>query len=207
MSLRLNTISSLVPRDSSVINVGTDHALLEVSLAREKNVSSLAIDISPLCVKKAIKNVEKNNFLDKIKVILNDGLSNIDVKNNIIILSGLGTKTILRILKNIYDNDLIIQSNNDLEILRKNIINKGYYIYKEICLFENKWYSIIYFKKGHKKYKKIDYYLGISNNIDYYKYILKIKQKELKNIPNKYFVRKIKKMFLIKSINKKIKKI
>ena len=40
-----------------IINVGTDHALLEIDLALNKNVYSTGIDISDSSVSKAKKNV------------------------------------------------------------------------------------------------------------------------------------------------------
>lgn len=55
ISLRLLKIASLIDDNSKIINVGTDHALLEIYLAQNKNVSSIGIDIS----ESSIKNLKK----------------------------------------------------------------------------------------------------------------------------------------------------
>ena len=114
----------------------------------------------------------------------------------------MGTNTILEILKNKEFkkiNTLIIQSNNDLYELRKNICKIGYYIDKEITVYDKKYYNIIRFKKGIKKYNYFNYYIGLSNNKEYYKYLYDKIYKTYKNIPNKNIIKKLKyKILLIK---------
>ena len=97
-----------------------------------------------------------------IKTKLTDGLNGIDIKEkDTIIISGMGTDTINRILNKDINNDLIICSNNHLEKLRRYIVNKGYYISDEIFVMENdKPYMIIKFKKGLKKYNDFEYIIG-----------------------------------------------
>ena len=63
ISLRLLKIASLIDDNSKIINVGTDHALLEIYLAQNKNVSSIGIDISESSIKKSKKNVFVYNFI------------------------------------------------------------------------------------------------------------------------------------------------
>ena len=90
---------------------------------------------------------------DKIKITVSDGLKNIDIPlNNTIVICGMGTNTILNIIKNSdlkkIDN-LIIQSNNDLYLLRKTLVRLGFYIKQEINLEDKKkYYTIIKLKKG-----------------------------------------------------------
>lgn len=203
LSLRLKKIASLIPKDCEIINVGTDHALLEIYLAQTKSVSSIGIDISYPSVIKAKNNVLKAKLNDKIKIINNNGLEGIETKNKIITISGLGTNTILNILKDVNNNDIIIQSNNNLYELRKEMNKKGYYIYREEIVHEKKWYVIIYFKKGHKKYSNFELYLGPKiKDKKYVNYLYELNIKKLKNIPkNKWFER-----YKIKKIMKQLKK-
>ena len=81
ISLRLLKIASLIDDNSKIINVGTDHALLEIYLAQNKNVSSIGIDISESSIKKSKKNVSDNNLNNMITIIKNDGLNNIKLKD------------------------------------------------------------------------------------------------------------------------------
>ena len=201
LSLRLKEIASLIPKDSKIINVGTDHALLEIFLAQSKNVESIGIDISYPCIIKAKENVLKVNLEDKINIIHNDGLNGINLENKIITLSGLGTHTILDILKDVKDNDIIIQSNNNLYELRKGMCKKGYYIYEEKIINEKKWYIIIYFKKGRKKYSKFELYLGPKiTDKEYIKYLCNLNIKKLRNIPKSNFIKRYKIKLLIKKL-------
>jgi len=201
LSLRLKTIADLVPNNSKIINVGTDHALLEIFLAKEKNVKSIGIDISYNSVLKSKNNVFKENLENKIQIIQNDGLENIEINDEIITLSGLGTHTILNILRNVNNNDLIIQSNNNIYELRKELCEKGYYIYDEKVIFDKKWYVIIYLKKGKQKYTDFELYVGPKiNNKEYIKYLIKINNEIIKDIPA---IEKEK----IEQINKRIEKL
>ena len=103
---------------------------------------------------------------------------------------------VIDILKtNKLSNTLIISSNNDIDILRREVANLGYFIDSEIFIIDKgKPYIIIKFKKGYKKYNENDYIFGpiLKYNIQYKKYII-----------NKY--KKIIKQVSIKKINIKFK--
>lgn len=203
ISLRLKKIADLIDENSKIINVGTDHALLEIYLALNKNVNSIGIDISYESVKKAKKNVKDNNLNKKITIIQNDGLQNIKLNNEIITISGLGTYTILNILKDIKYNDIIIQSNNNLYTLRKEMIKKNYYIYSEEIVFDKRFYIIIYFKYGKKKYSKFDLYLGpFIKDKDYINYLIKINTKKLQNIPKNKIIKRYHTKLLMRKLKK-----
>lgn len=72
LSKRLKAISDLVEPYSSIIDVGSDHAYLDIYLNLYKNCECLAIDKSNYCVQTAKKNAEL--YKAKIKSIQNDGL-------------------------------------------------------------------------------------------------------------------------------------
>ena len=113
----------------------------------------------------------------------------------------MGTYTILEILKtNNLSNTLIISSNNNVDILRKEVINLGYYIDSEIFIIDkNKPYIIIKFIKGIKKYSKLDILLGpiLKNNIEYKKYIIKKYENILNNISKKKILLRLKYRIII----------
>lgn len=202
ISLRLQEIAKLIPNDSKIINVGTDHALLEIYLAQTKNIKSIGIDISYPSVLKAKENVLKANLQDKITILHNDGLKNIDLKDEIVTISGLGTNTILNILKEVKNNDIIVQSNNNLFELRKELCKKGFYIYDEKVIYDKKWYVIIYFKKGKRIYNNFELYVGPKIfDKKYIDYLYKINLKKLSDIPKKKLFKRQK----IKKILKKLK--
>ena len=96
LSKRLKAISDLIPNDSKVIDVGADHALLDIYLNKYKNCSCLATDISPYCTEKAKENAIK--YQANIETLTNDGLTGLNLNNEIIVISGMGTKNIIKII-------------------------------------------------------------------------------------------------------------
>lgn len=199
ISKRLNVIASLID-SNKIIDIGCDHALLDIYLTN-KGINCVAIDNKETVLDKARENIKKNNLLDKIKIICSNGLENYNVLGNEnVIIAGMGTNTILNIIQNKEFNKintLIIQSNNNLYELRKNVCKLGYYIDKEIVIFDKKYYNIIRFKRGFKKYSYFDYYFGLDMNYEYKKYINNKIYKTYKNIPFKNIVKKIKYKILL----------
>lgn len=177
LSHRLSVVASLVDMNTRVIDVGCDHAYLDIYLSMNNNNTCIAIDKIDIAVDNAKKNVSKYNLEKKIKVRLNDGLDNIKVKDtDNIVLSGLGAYTIVGILKNHDLSDtLIISANNNIEYLRREVVKLGFYIDTEVFITDNnKKYVIIKFKRGNVKYKKVDYIVGpiLKNNKEYKEYLL-----------------------------------
>ena len=200
LSKRLLKVASLVDT-KEIIDIGCDHALLDIYLTN-KNYKCTAIDNKETVLNTTYSNIKESNLLGKINIVCSNGLDNYKVKGiETVIIAGMGTNTILEILKNKeFDkiNTLIIQSNNDLYKLRKEVCKK-YYIDKEEVIFDKKYYNIIKFKKGKKRYTYFDYYFGLYMDNDYKKYLYNKLYKTYKNIPLKKIIKKIKyKILLIK---------
>lgn len=145
LSKRLKAICDMVPFASSVIDIGTDHGYVPIYLNKFKKCNCLATDISENSLNKAKKNALKSSA--NINFLLTNGLENINLKSEIIIISGMGTQNILKILDKNLTNDLIISTNNDVKTLKKELDKKFYYIHEEKIVEEHKIYNIIYFKK------------------------------------------------------------
>lgn len=167
LSKRLLSIANLVDDNSKVADIGCDHGLVSIYLAMNKqNISIIASDINQNALDNAIKNINKYHLEDKIKVCLSNGLDNINDEIDTIIISGMGGHTIVDILTNNQEklntvNNIIIQSNNDIEYVRRKIVKLGYCISKEeLILDKNIYYTVILFTKGKKKYTNKEYYFG-----------------------------------------------
>ncbi|MGN1379182.1 MAG: class I SAM-dependent methyltransferase, partial [Bacilli bacterium] len=174
-SLRLEAIISLIDNGSSVLDVGTDHAYLPIILSQNKKCKSIiASDVSNNALKIAKDNLKKYH-IDNVKLILSNGLENINEYYDTIVLAGMGTSTIIKILENKkLPNTLIISSNNDLYKLRKFMNKIKYKIKEEIVILENnKYYDIIKYQKGNEKLSYFKKMYGKSNDKKYYKYLLK----------------------------------
>lgn len=193
ISPRLLEIAKLVPKNSCVLDIGTDHAYLPIYLSKNsicKNI--IASDISENALESGRKNLKKYN-VKNVKLVLSDGLENINDIYDVITISGMGTNTILKILNNDkLPNNIVISSNNDLCLLRKNMNDKGYFIKNEIAIKDaNKYYDIILYEKGKENLSYYQLLYGKSKNKDYYKYLL---SKE------KYIFNKSKKINHLKNI-------
>ena len=173
-SLRLLAIASLIDNGSSVLDVGTDHAYLPIILSQNKKCKSIiASDVSSNALKIAKDNLKKYH-IDDVKLILSNGLDSINDDYDTIVLAGMGTSTIIKILENKkLPNTLIISSNNDLYKLRKFMNKIKYKIKEEIVILEkNKYYDIIKYQKGNEKLSYFKKMYGKSNDKKYYKYLL-----------------------------------
>lgn len=190
LSKRLQAVATLVDIGSRVIDVGCDHAYLDIYLTKNNDNKCLATDINKNALDGAIKNIKKHRLGKRIETKLTIGLSGVDVNDeDTIVICGMGTRTILEILDtNKLSDTLIISSNNDIEILRRAVIALGYYIDSEIFLIDKKIpYIIIKFKRGSKKYKDIDYIFGpiLKNNVEYKKSMKKKYESILNSISRK----------------------
>ncbi|MBR3199039.1 MAG: tRNA (adenine(22)-N(1))-methyltransferase TrmK [Bacilli bacterium] len=146
---RLLEISNLIKPNSKIIDVGADHALLDIYLNKYKNCSCLAIDISEKCIEKAKMNIEKYNANVQTKV--NNGLENIKLNDEIIVISGMGTQKIKKILDIDLKNDLLIVSHTKIDELKEFLLNKKYTITIEKEIFDRKKYTIIYAKNNQNR--------------------------------------------------------
>ena len=221
ISKRLSSIAKYVKDDSSIVDIGCDHALLDIFLAiNNKNIEITASDINPEALKNAKKNIQKYKLEKRIKLVLSNGLNNIEINNiNTIIISGMGSHTIVGILQNNLKkikniNTLIIQSNNDIDFLRNKITKLGYYIEEEeLIKDQNIIYTIIVFKKGHKYYNQKELYFGpilLKNKSNlfiekYQKELFKIKE-FYPLIPLSHLAYKLKTKWKIKNIQKILNK-
>lgn len=215
ISARLKSISDYVDDNSRVVDVGCDHALLDIYLVNNlNNVTCIASDINKNALSIAIKNIEKYKLTNKIDIVLSDGLDNLLIDSNtIIVISGMGTSTILDILNNVKSliaKKIIIQSNNNLCELRSNMSKRGYIIENETVVNDKgKYYVTISFKKGKIKYKNYELYFGPfilkNNNKQYLLYLAEKEKFKLKKIPKKYLFLRIKIAFYLNKLNNYIK--
>ena len=167
ISSRLKAISEFIDPKDRIIDIGCDHALLDIYLCEEyKDLNVIASDIHEGALKNAISNIEKYKMKDRISVRLGDGLAIVNSNEiDTILISGMGFNTIKDILSNkekmINVNKIIVQSNTDVVKLRKFVIKQGYKITREKLIKDNEIiYTIIEFKKGQEKYSYDEIYFG-----------------------------------------------
>ena len=214
LSKRLMSLASLVSEDDVVADIGCDHALLDIYLIQNRIIPKVLIsDINEKALNNGISNVKKYHLEDKITPKLGMGIETITDDINTLIISGMGTSTIIKILANkkiSQINKLIIESNNDHHLLRKSICSKGFYISHESIIYEKgKYYINIVFLKGNKKYSNKELTYGpllMNGNKEYYEYLYNKNLNILVNIPKYKFRERLrikKQLFFLKKLKRK----
>ena len=162
LSKRLSEIADMINNKTVLLDVGCDHALLDIYLLQNKKIKkAIACDITKGALNQAEKNIKLYN-VKNIETRLSDGLDKINNNDKVyvLVLSGLGDVKIINILKNDLSklkhiNNIIIQSNTGVNKIREYLVSINYFIKEEVLVEENNIiYTIINFEKGRKKYTK-----------------------------------------------------
>ena len=164
---RLKKIGDLVEANSFCLDVGCDHALLDIYLVKkDKNIKAIASDVAEGPVDSAKQNIKRERLENKIEVRLGDGLDTYSDEVNTIIISGMGGRNMIGIFKRhlevLKKVDTIILSPNNYQIdVKKFLVSNGFYIENEEFVKDKKFiYQIIVFKKGKKHYTRKDFFFG-----------------------------------------------
>ena len=194
LSKRLKSLVKYVSKTDNIIDIGCDHALLDIYLVKNNIIEKLIVsDVHKDALNCGISNIKKEGLDSKIEARLGNGLEVLNEKDNIntILISGMGTRTILEILNNPYLNKvdkLILQSNRDYDILRREVIKLGFFIDKEeVVVDNNKLYITIVFLRGSKDITDEEIKYGTKNMIDkeiYYNYLITKKKEILNRVEN-----------------------
>ncbi|NLA34038.1 MAG: SAM-dependent methyltransferase [Tenericutes bacterium] len=218
LSKRLLSIIPHIQDEDSIIDVGCDHAYLDIYLAQHKNLKKIiAVDImeGPLLIAK--KNIKTNDLENVIKVVRSDGLEKLTKDINTVIITGLGGKTITNILKKdesrlININKIVIIPNNNFYETRKEITKLGYKIEYEELIDDKNIYLLIIFKKGNKRYSYKELFFGPfllkeKNNLFKKYYLAEVtKIKEiLTKLPKRYIIKHIRMRQKIRTIKQILK--
>lgn len=218
INARLKKIGDLVEANSFCLDVGCDHALLDIYLVkRNKNIQVVASDIAEGPLSQARKNIKRERLEDKIELRLGDGLDPYTDEINTVIISGMGGRNIIGIckknpkkLKKI--DTLIISPNNYQEDVKRYLCKNGFYIENEEFVKDKNFiYQIIIFKKGKKKYSKKEYFFGPVFIIkkgplfrEYYEREMKSREILISILPRNYRLKKLQTRKEIKMIKNEI---
>ena len=167
INARLKKIGDLVEANSVCLDVGCDHALLDIYLVKQKkNIKAIASDIAEGPLEQAKNNIKRERLDGEIEVRLGSGLNTYSDDIDTIIISGMGGRNIIgickenpKVLKKI--KTLILSPNNYQEDVKRYLCKNGFYIANEEFVKDKRFiYQIIILKKGKKKYNKKEYFFG-----------------------------------------------
>ncbi|MBQ3468846.1 MAG: SAM-dependent methyltransferase [Bacilli bacterium] len=219
ISNRLKTVADLVPKKVTALDVGCDHALLDIYLVKEKKVAKIyASDVNEKPLENAKENIKREKLDKKIELLLGNGLDVYKDDIDTVIISGMGGLTIKGIFRNNMNitkklKYIIISPNNYQRDIKEFLTKNGFIISAEKLVEDKKiMYQVIRFEKGKAKYSKSDYFFGpvLRQNKDdlFKKYYLKEKLSReilLNILPKNYRLKKIKLKKEIKLIDNEIK--
>nr|WP_300002236.1 class I SAM-dependent methyltransferase [Tissierella sp.] len=166
LSDRLMKIADFVKKDSSIVDVGTDHGYVPIYLV-ENNICKkvIASDISRDSLSKTVEMVEKKKLEEFIESRVGDGLTVIKpFEVNGAIMAGMGGILIEKILKK--DKEItdsidyfIFQPMIAAKELRQYLIENNFTIVdEELSKDGSKFYEIILAKKGKEALRENIYY-------------------------------------------------
>ena len=146
MDSRLELITTMVPPNSIVADIGTDHGHLIVELVGKGLAKSgYACDINKMPLEKARRAIKNAGLEDKITAVQCDGLTGMDGKDiNCFVIAGMGGELISAILersplKGQKDITYILQPMTKPERLREYLYANGYEIIQEGCATEGRF--------------------------------------------------------------------
>ncbi len=138
-SKRIKTIASLVPNNAKILDIGTDHCFVPIFLYKAGISHDITgLDINPNPLASARENLCNANLDKKIKLLLNDGLNNLDPNiYDVIIIAGLGGATIAKIIdKKQFKGKLILHPTNNQLHVRKILVKNNFTIANEMIIKE-----------------------------------------------------------------------
>ncbi|MFO3716070.1 tRNA (adenine(22)-N(1))-methyltransferase [Anaerococcus cruorum] len=168
---RLMEIVNIIDSGKSVIDVGTDHGLVPLYLAKnEISTDILATDISAPSLQKLEDKLD-DDLRKIIKTRVTDGFKGIEKKENqVAIIAGMGGNTIIDIIDASLDfvknlDYMVLASNIATEKLRAYLNRNNFEITRDFLTFEHgKYYDIL--KVGYDKAQELslgDLYYGYEN--------------------------------------------
>ena len=168
---RLLDIVKILDKNKKVIDVGTDHGLVPLYLAKN-NISKdiIATDISKPSLQKLIDRLDDNTS-KIIKTIHTDGFKGLKSEpNQVAIIAGMGANTIIDIINDSLDfvrnlDYLIIESNINTSLLREYLMENDFDIELDFLTYEKrKFYDILKVKDKKTRYLSFEeYYYGFTD--------------------------------------------
>ncbi len=153
LSKRLQTVLSFLKNGRVLYDVGSDHAYLPIAALKEGVVEkAYAVDNKLGPLEAARQNAKKEDLLDTLKLLHSEGIEDLDQDADLLVIAGLGGKTIHKILdgqdyKNL--TRMVLQPNNHPEMVRFLTKSNPLKIVDETVVAENgELYVVIVLEKG-----------------------------------------------------------
>jgi tRNA (adenine22-N1)-methyltransferase len=132
---RIDFIVSLLQGYHTVLDIGTDHGLvLKKSFEKSYIQKAIATDINPNSLKKARENLKKY----PVEFYLSDGFEKINSLFDLVLITGMGPHTIIKILEKSFhfDKPFILGCQGKIHILVKWLKRNNYIIQHHYIVYD-----------------------------------------------------------------------
>ncbi len=165
---RIDCIANMIKPVDVMADIGTDHAYLPILLVQTGRVKrAYACDVTKGPLSIAQEHIAQENLSQQIEAVLSDGFQHVPNDAQCAVIAGMGCHTILSILEAAMDrlpafSQIVVQSNNDVPLLRQ-WISAHHFTIQEEAVVEEKGhdYIVIAFDCApHEAYKEEELLLG-----------------------------------------------
>lgn len=167
LNKRLQQIGDLVEANSFCLDIGCDHAFLDIYLVQKgKDIHTIASDVGEGPLLHAKENIKKYHLEKEIETRLGNGLDTYSEGIDTVIISGMGGRTMIGIFKAHLEvlkklSTIIISPNNYQEDVKRFLTRHGFIITEELLVKEGKYiYQIIKLGRGKKRYTRKEFFFG-----------------------------------------------
>ena len=149
LNLRLRHIAKMIEPCETLIDIGSDHGFLPISLLKMKVIQNAIIcDINALPLQSSIKNAREAQLEEHCTFIQSNGLQNYKDPVDTAVIAGMGYETIAQIIKQDIErfcliDQIILQSNTHLDKLRAFLMENKFAIVNEELVKDRKHFYVI----------------------------------------------------------------
>jgi len=155
LSKRLECIHSLIIPCELLADIGTDHGYLALHALKENKAKRvIASDFRQKPLDQAKKTFAQANVFEHVSYVLSDGLKNIDIVPDCVVIAGMGGDLIIKIIQQDLERfkmvgQIITQANTKLDVLRSKMALMGFSMIHEKMTYDGFYYCVqSYFYTG-----------------------------------------------------------
>ena len=170
---RIQAIVEALQGYHTVLDIGTDHGyVLKDALDLNYIQKGIASDLREKPLQKA-KELLKNY---PVTFYQSDGFLSIDIPFDVAVIAGMGSYTIIDILKNRPDlkEDLLVMPHDNIDVLRRYLAENNFMIDYEKIIYDRHFYTLFKIKRGKMMLSEKEIHTGFHSIIDstYQAYLL-----------------------------------
>lgn len=170
---RIQAIVEALQGYHTVLDIGTDHGyVLKDALDLNYIQKGIASDLREKPLQKAKERLK--NY--PVTFYQSDGFLSIDIPFDVAVIAGMGSYTIIDILKNRPDlkEDLMVMPHDNIDVLRRYLVENNFMIDYEKIIYDRHFYTLFKIKRGKMNLSEKEIHTGFHSVIDstYQAYLL-----------------------------------